>query len=88
MSTTCEFDEVQKKRGKGTVESMNSPSGVYGGLYTTIGGCFDVLASHVSPAASKTIHINYMCILIILCFKVNISHKIVPKRVILIIILP
>lgn len=58
---------------------MNSPSGVYGGLYTTIGGCFDVLASHVSPAASKTIHTNYMCTLINSMFKVNISHKIVPE---------
>jgi len=40
--------------------SMNSPNGAYGGLCTMIGGCFDVLASHVSPAASKTIHTNYM----------------------------
>lgn len=36
--------------------SMNSPNGAYDGLCTTIGGCFDVLASHVSPAASKTIY--------------------------------
>lgn len=42
------------------VGSMNSPNGAYDGFCTTIGGCFDVLASHVSPAASKTIHTNYM----------------------------
>lgn len=41
------------------VGSMNSPNGAYGELCTTIGGCFDVLASHVSPAASKTIHQLY-----------------------------
>jgi len=39
---------------------MNSPNGAYGEFCTMIGGCFDVLASHVSPAASKTIHTNYM----------------------------
>lgn len=56
-STKC---EIQEKREWGTVGSMNSPNGVYGELCTTIGGCFDVLASHVSPAASKIIHTNYM----------------------------
>jgi len=54
--------------------SMNSPNGAYGGLCTMIGGCFDVLASHVSPAASKTIHTNYMHTLDFI-LKIYVPHK-------------
>lgn len=57
------------------VGSMNSPNGAYGGLCTTIGGCFDVLASHVSPAASKTIHTNYMHTLDFI-LKIYVPHKV------------
>lgn len=56
---------------------MNSPNGAYGGLCTTIGGCSDVLASHVSPAASKTIY-DYMHTLYSMIS--SVSHK-VPNAI-------
>lgn len=42
------------------IRLKDSPSDVYGELWTTSDGCSDELANRVSPAASKIIYAHYV----------------------------